>query len=261
MGLFDGALDLFSADASSEWLGGAADTADAATAGGADPLNYADEPTGMLAGIGQTLGDVGRGLEQEGLGGLLDPGMLDRQRAQRELSDRFQVVGEDFAGERAHNQVSQEEYERIAHTFSDVRLGRGDLTVSTAEMTDAGQEERYRDGTMSAIADMMMTTSGRSQVMGMSNNVAMDDAGNARLDGDGNEIHRHTTIRALYNDTNNDDNNTNDGTTEADYFNGNAYADAAGAGGENGAPECAAPDCRFSPHFQPTTASPGGLVL
>jgi len=217
------------------WLG-TAPTSDAATARGGEGNAQIPQPTSLWGRIGQGVGDLGRGLSQEGLGGVLDPqGMMDRQQAQRDLSNRFQVMPDDFIGPRNHNQVSQAEYERIAHTYSDVRLGRGDLTMNTSEMTDQGQIDRYRSGTMNGIADMMMTTAGRSQVMGMSNNVSRDDAGTARLDAAGNEIHRHTTIRALYNDTNNDGNLTNDGHTEADYFNGNAFADATGAGGENGA--------------------------
>lgn len=214
---------------------GVPQTQDAATAHGGAPAQ-APQPHDPLSQIGQTVGDLGRGLAQEGLAGLLDPvGMMDRMQAQRDLSDRFQVVPDDFVGPRNHNQVSQAEYERIAATYSDIRLGRGDLTINTSEMTDAGQIQRYRAGAMSSIADMMMTTAGRDQIFNMSNNVAHDDAGNARLDASGNPIHHHTTIRALYNDTNNDDNLTNDGHTEADYYNGNAFADAAGAHGENGA--------------------------
>lgn len=54
-----------------------------------------------------------------GIGGLLDPsGMLDRQQAQRDLAGRFQVLPDDFVGPRRDNQVSQEEYQRIARARS-----------------------------------------------------------------------------------------------------------------------------------------------
>lgn len=209
---------------------GTPETADAATARAGEG-NVQGGPTDFLGQLGQTIGDLGRGLSQEGLGGLLDlSGMMDRQQAQRDLSNRFQVVGDDFVGPRNHNQVSQEEYERIAHTYSDIRLGRGDLTVNTSEMTPGSQQETdYRSGAMNAIADMMMTTSGRRQIMNMSNNVARDDAGNARTDAAGNEIHHHTTIRAFYNDANGDRNYTNDPHGPGDYYNGNAMATATGA--------------------------------
>lgn len=213
---------------------GTPQTSDAATAVGESSARAA-QPTSLLGQLGQGIGDLGRGLMQEGLDGVLDPvGMMDRQQAQRDLSDRFQVMPDDFIGPRNHNQVSQAEYEQIAHTFSDIRLGRGDLTLNTSEMTDSAQEERYRDGTMSSIADMMMTTAGRQQIMGLSNNVARNDDGTARTDGAGDDIHRHTTIRAFYNDTNGDGNWLNDGTTEANYNNGNAVATAFGAHGETG---------------------------
>ena len=224
------------------------DTHDAATARGGTALQGGE--TSILGRLGQTVGDFTRGISQEGLGGLLDPaGMMDRQDAQRDLSSRFQVVGDDFVGPRNHNQVTQEEYQNIAHTFSDVRTGRGDLTLDTSAITDPAQAQTYRDGTMVAIADMMMTTSGRQQINNLSNNVMRDDAGNARHGLPGGdpmtlpfgmeqflpETHRHTSIRPLFNDTNNNNNLTDDAHTSADYFNGNAFADARGAQGENGA--------------------------
>ena len=173
-------------------LFGTPETSDAATATGGSSAR-AEQPDSFLGAAGQFIGDIGRGIAQEGLGGILDSeGMMARQQAQRDLSNRFQVVDENFVGPRNHNQVTQEEYERIARTYADIGLGRGDLTINTDEMTDAGQEQRYRDGTMAAIADMMMTTSGREQIYGMSNNVVRNDDGSARTDAAGNEIHHHT---------------------------------------------------------------------
>jgi hypothetical protein len=232
-GFWDDVMGEENAQAISSWLG-TPETGDDATAVGESSAR-AEQPDGLWGQVGQFVGDVGRGLSQEGIGGLLDPGgMMDRQQAQRDLSSRFEVVGDDFVGPRNHNQVSQEEYEDIARTFSDIRTGRGDLTIDTSEMTDADQEERYRDGTLSSIADMMMTTSGRQQVNNMSNNVARNDDGTARTDADGNDIHRHTTIRALYNDTDGDGNWLNDDTSEANYRSNNAVATAYGAHGEAG---------------------------
>jgi hypothetical protein len=213
---------------------GTPQTGDAPTAVGESGV-HAPQPTDLLGAGGQLLGDAWRGVEQEGFEMLFDPeGVMDRMQAQRDLSDRFQVVGDDFIGPRNHNQVSQAEYEQICHTYSDIRLGRGDLTIDTSEMTDAGQSERYRDGAMSSIADMMMTTSGRAQINGLSNNIARNDDGTARTAASGADIHHRTTMRALYNDTNGDRNWLNDGTTEANYNNTNASATAYGAHGETG---------------------------
>ncbi len=73
------------------------------------------------------------------------------------------------------------------------------------------------------------------ELCALSDNAMMQDDGTLKLDADGNEIHHHTTIRALYNDTNGDGNTFNDGTGSANYFNGNAYELANGAGGERDA--------------------------
>jgi hypothetical protein len=188
------------------------ETKDAATAKAGSAMANSDN--GLLG----TVGDFVHGVSQEGVGGLLDmDGMMDRQKAQHELSNRFQVVGDDMIGPKRPNQVTEEEYEQIAKTYSDVRLGRGDLTMDTSEMKDPYQAERYRDGTMTAIADMMMTPGGRAQIEHMSDNVPTDDAGNSVVDKQGDEVHRHTTIRAKYQDTNGDMKYLNDGTRESNY--------------------------------------------
>ena len=186
----------------SNWLGSGPNTSDAATAQGGDSL-LNEEPDSWWGQVGQTIGDIGRGVDQEGVTGLLDVGgMIDRQDAQRQLSNRFQVVGDDFTGERQHNQVSQEEYEEIARTFSNIRTGRGDLTIDSSRFSPfAGDDqEEWEQGIQANIADMMMTTDGRAQVMGLSNNVVRNDDGTARehLWGLGPEVHHHTTIEPLF---------------------------------------------------------------
>src|SRR5262249_6354453 len=147
---------------------------------------------------------------------------------------------------RTANMVTQAEYERIAHTFSDIRLGRGDLTIDTGMIADPTQAATYREGSMVAIADMMMTEGGRRQIETLHDNVSRDDAGNARHGVNGQimpplpfgadqllpEVHRHTTIRPFFRDANGDGNLTNDPTTAASYDNSNAMADARGASGD-----------------------------
>lgn len=184
------------------WLGHGADTGDAATAQGGTPLHQ-DAPLSLWGSIGQGIGDFGRGLQQEGLSGLLDSGMMDRQQAQRDLSNRFQVVGSDFTGERASNQVSQEEYQQIARTFSNVRRGEGDLSIDDSQFSGDADADRgaWNAGIQANVADMMMTTSGRRQVNTLSNNVARKDDGSARTYlpfGLGPEVHHQTTIQPLF---------------------------------------------------------------
>ena len=67
---------------------------------------------------------------------------------------RFDIVGDDFVGPRQHNQVTQQEFEEIARVYSDIRLGRGDLTMDTSEMP-ADQAAAYRQGVMDDIGTMM----------------------------------------------------------------------------------------------------------
>lgn len=181
------------------WLGSGANTSDAATAHGGDGL-HRDAPQSMWSSIGQTVGDVGRGIQQEGLGGLLSGGMLDRQQAQRDLSDRFQVVGDDRTGPRASNQVSQEEYQNIARTFSNVRRGEGDLSIDGGQFSPfaGGDRANWEQGIQGNVADMMMTTSGRQQINNLSNNVTRKEDGTARTMlpfGLGPETHHQTTIK------------------------------------------------------------------
>ncbi len=129
-------------------------------------------PLGGIPGIGQTIGDFGRGLADEGLAGLLDPaGMLDRQAAQRELATMFNVVNpEDMVCSPdnpnpavAGNTVSPEEFRRIARTYSDIRMGRSDIALNTAGMSpeDATQ---FRGETMGDIGNLLQTESGRELI-------------------------------------------------------------------------------------------------
>ncbi len=180
-----------------------AQTGDAVTADSANAPAAAAQPSSFFGRLGQGVGDFGRGLSQEGLGGVLDPfGMMDRQQAQRDLDGRFEVLPDDFVGPRRSNQVSQDEYQNIARTFSDVRRGTGDLSINTSgfDGPDAEAESaEYRQGSLDRIADMMMTTGGRRQVNNLNDNVQRNDDGTAQHNDDGTgEIHRQTTIEPLW---------------------------------------------------------------
>ena len=122
-----------------------------------------------LAGVGQFLGDWGRGIDQEGWTSIFDPfGAVDRQEAQRELADRFQVV-DDTEGRAAENQVTQEQFQEIARTYSNIRMGRSDIDFNT-EGLDEEQAAAYRAGTMDDLASIMQTEGGRTLVNRLANN-------------------------------------------------------------------------------------------
>lgn len=117
----------------------------------------------------------------------------DRAAAAAELANRFEVVPEDFAGPRLPNQVTQAEYEQVAQTYSDIRLGRGDLTLDPTnsiapENTPA--PDQFRADMMDDVADLMETKSGRSLVMSLANNTRGVDA-------DGKPVHHTTTLMPL----------------------------------------------------------------
>ncbi len=134
-------------------------------------------PLGFLGSVGQTIGDFGRGLQQEGLSGLVDPlGMLDRQDAQRELADRFHIMnpedmvcGPDGPDQYAENQVSPEEFQEIARTYSNIRMGRSDIDFNTEGLSDEEAAE-FRQGTMDDLASIMQTEGGRTLVNRLADN-------------------------------------------------------------------------------------------
>lgn len=137
-------------------------------------------PMGFLGSVGQTIGDLGRGLSQEGLSGLMDPmGMLDRQDAQRELAAQFDIMnpeemvsGPDGPDNYAGNQVSPEEFQRIARTYSDIRMGRTNFQFDTGEMSEEDQAQYQRD-MMGQMGRIMQTDSGRELL----NDIAYNEDG------------------------------------------------------------------------------------
>jgi hypothetical protein len=188
----DSALDAFGGPAPDPSASSAQGGAAARTSGLVPPMNApgaASTGRGLLDGMAEMLSDP--------------KGFADRQRARRKLAGLFDIVPEDHAGPRLPNQITRAEYDRVVQTYSDIQLGRGDLTIDTAEM-DKTRAETYREQVMANVAMMMQTESGRRQIYGLHDNVLRDDAGQA-LDADGNvaarredEAHRHVTIWANY---------------------------------------------------------------
>ena len=134
----------------------------------------------------QTVADFDIAKRQEG--GRADKdieGALDRQDAQRELMKKLDVIKPDQKGPRLPNQVTQAELEHYALVYSNVRMGRGDLTIDASKSDDPKQ---YKRDMMDDVGDLMQTTSGREMLDTLSNNVG------AGKDDKGNWIHRHTTV-------------------------------------------------------------------
>lgn len=143
------------------------------------------EPTSFLGQIGQGIGDFASGVANEGLAGLLDPaGMMDRADARRDLAKKFDVVPNDFMGPRLPNQVTEAEYNKIAHTYSDIRMGRSDLKIDASTSKDP---EQYKADMMDDIGDIMQTESGRKLVGTLANNTN-------GVGPDGKPIHKSTTL-------------------------------------------------------------------
>ena len=196
----------------------------------------------LMPDLGPLIGPVQGGIdtatelwEREGMNAVLDPvGAVDRLNASNELADRFDVVPDDFVGPRQQNQLTQEEYDRVVETYSNIRLGRGDLTLDASELSDE-DEAKWRQGSMDDIATMMQTSSGRQMIMTMSDNPMLDDAGNERkfiggadvtgtwMEGLGASEHHHTTIRPYHQNANN--NNRLDDDDAAPLGHDNAVSD------------------------------------
>lgn len=136
--------------------------------------------SGMIGGALQSAGDLARGFSQEGLGGMLDPqGMMDRQRAQRELAQQFNIVPDGTPGIRQENQVSEAQFREIARTYSDIRMGRSDLQINLPANMDPKDAEAYRQGTMRDIGRILQTETGRDLIGQLSHNT--DEHGNHRV--------------------------------------------------------------------------------
>lgn len=96
------------------------------------------------------------------------------------------MIEPDAKGPRLPNQVTQAELEHYARVYSNIRLGRGDLTIDARTSKDPAQ---YQRDMMDDLGDLMQTGAGREMLDTLSNNVG------AGKDDDGHWIHRHTTLR------------------------------------------------------------------
>lgn len=114
--------------------------------------------------------DFKGGVGKEGWTSVFDPvGTVDRQRASRELADRFSVVPDDFVGPRLPNQVTQEEYDKIVKNYSDIRLGRTDIDFNTDGLSEE-DAAKYKSGAMNDLASIMQTSHGRDLIDKLAHN-------------------------------------------------------------------------------------------
>jgi hypothetical protein len=112
------------------------------------------------------------GVANEGLSGFAHdlPGAVDRLVAEQQLRSRFDIVADDASGSRLPNQVTGEEFHQAAHDFSDVRLGRGNLTLAPDPHATPAEADAFTNGSMVDIAAMLQTTTGRQEVGALSHN-------------------------------------------------------------------------------------------
>jgi hypothetical protein len=116
---------------------------------------------------------------------MLDPERVkDRMKAENELAGRFEIVDGKTKGPRLPNQITSAEFHQLSNTYSDIRLGHGDLTIDGAGAKDPGQ---YGADIMNDIGDILQTKSGRALVEGLSNSTKIDEKGDL--------VHRHTTLK------------------------------------------------------------------
>jgi hypothetical protein len=121
-------------------------------------------------GVGHTIQDYAAGLAQEGIMGMFDmQGMLDRQDAQRDLASRFNIIPAGTPGTREQNQVTEAEFQEIARTYSDIRLGRGDLTLGDTSAMSPTDATAFRENAMPDVADILQSESGRGLIGSLAN--------------------------------------------------------------------------------------------
>ncbi len=128
----------------------------------------------------QFLGDVGRGVWQEGFGSFFKDadGVMARQAAQRELAPNFDVVsdktGLDLQG--APNRVTESQFHDIAKQYAKLTGGQGNLHDNLdGSPEDYAQRDHDLNGQLGRI---MQTGSGRRLLDGIGNS-PMADANNA----------------------------------------------------------------------------------
>lgn len=89
-------------------------------------------------------------------------GQQDREAAEEELADRFEIVPDDYAGDRRPDQITQAELEEVAAMYSDIRLGHSDIAF---DATGSGMsDEDFQAAVMGDIGTILTTAQGRALI-------------------------------------------------------------------------------------------------
>lgn len=104
-------------------------------------------------------GSTSYGHQSDGwFGGIFDS--IDRMMARAELAGDYDIVDENFVGPRLPNQVTQEEFDRIATLYSDIRRGNTNFQFDTAGMTDE-EAASFQTAAMGDMRKILTTSAGR----------------------------------------------------------------------------------------------------
>jgi hypothetical protein len=137
---------------------------------------------GNQAALGAMEMEVGLGADRSGRAAY---GANGRDRvgpmiAQAMLADSFDIVGDDFIGPRMPNQVTKEEYQRIAILYSEIEAGHTHIQFGV-DMQDA-DDQIFRDEWMQDIENMLTTVVGRE---------LLDDLAYGNSDGQDHKTYLH----------------------------------------------------------------------
>lgn len=84
----------------------------------------------------------------------------EMDQARSALADKFKLTDDATPGARNGNEVSPEEFDRIAGMYADISNGHSDFKFDTAGMSKE-EAAKFKTGTMDDMAKIMQTESGR----------------------------------------------------------------------------------------------------
>jgi len=120
-------------------------------------------PAAAVAGAGGTTAGTPRGFNDPALHAPTEAQLHDRALARDELAKKFQVIGPDFAGDRAPNQVTAAEYDKVVNNYSDIRTGNSNVKLDAGGLPPEAAQA-FRGGTLEDIVRILQTGGGRSVI-------------------------------------------------------------------------------------------------